>query len=170
MPVASALKTQRIIPWLDQENYYYGRDSRNALRDGILNSRHIIYFITLGMLDHRNGWCPMELAYCDILQKNFVGRGGNLMNIELPLFYVDRNDPQLTRSVWGSLRDRGPFYTPAAGNIIDWSVNQIADFLSREQALAFNQAKAYASNPPTAITTVPGMLERMTQFDPMTIS
>ena len=83
-PVFNELMRRGVVPWLDREDYYYGRDSRTALRDGLLRSRHAVFFITLGMLDYRRGWCPMELAYSDLLQANFNVAGGPVLNFELP--------------------------------------------------------------------------------------
>jgi len=169
LPVSEELQRRQIIPWLDQNDYPYGRDSRIALRDGILHSRHIVYFITLGMLDHRNGWCPMELAYSDILQKNLMSYGGTWTNLELPLFFVDRNDPHLNQTIWGALRDRGPSYSQQDGDIVEWSVNQIQQFLLREQLLSLNHAKNYPLVTSPGIPQVTGLFERVTQFDPGSI-
>ena len=61
LPVYDALAQRGIIPWLDREDYYYGRDSRSALRDGLLRSRHVVFFITQAMLDNSRGWCAWNL-------------------------------------------------------------------------------------------------------------
>ena len=34
--VYDELMRRKIVPWLDRDDYYYGRDSRTALRDGLL--------------------------------------------------------------------------------------------------------------------------------------
>lgn len=54
-PVFDELKARGIIPWLDREDYYYGRDSRTALRDGLLRSRHVVFFVTRAMLGYTRG-------------------------------------------------------------------------------------------------------------------
>src|SRR5450432_1699111 len=93
-PVYEELRRRKIIPWLDRDDYYYGRDSRTALRDGLLRSRHIVFFITLGMMDYKRGWCSMELAYSGLLQANLSNPGGTLLNYELPLFFLDQTDAE----------------------------------------------------------------------------
>ena len=73
-PVYDRLLAAGVVPWLDQEHYYYGRDSRAALRDGILRSRHVVFFITDAMLDTPRGWCVFELAMTEVAELNFRGR------------------------------------------------------------------------------------------------
>src|SRR5262249_43481371 len=123
-PVYDELKRSGIVPWLDREDYYYGRDSRTALRDGLLRSRHAIFFITLEMMVYTRGWCQMELAYGDLLQANVMYTGGPLLNFELPLYFLDRADPELPITAWASLRDRGQFYHRSDGDPVRWSVDQ----------------------------------------------
>ena len=122
-PVNDELKRRGIFPWLDRDDYYYGRDSRTALRDGLLRSRHVVFFITLGMMDYKRGWCPMELAYSGLLQANLIHAGGPLLNFELPLLFLDRADVELPRTAWDVLRDRGIFHQPADGDPVIWAVN-----------------------------------------------
>ena len=141
-PVYEELMRRRIIPWLDREDYYYGRDSRSALRDGLMRSRHVVFFVTLGMLDYKRGWCPMELAYSDLLQANFLHPGGPLLNFELPLIFLDRSNPELPRTAWDALRDRGIFHHPSDGDAVTWAADQIDAFLHREQNLASDMAKS----------------------------
>jgi hypothetical protein len=167
-PVYDELKRRKIIPWLDREDYYYGRDSRNALRDGLLRSRHVVFFVTLGMMDYTRGWCSMELAYSDLLQANLVHVGGPLLNFELPLIFLARDNPELPRTAWDALRDRGRFHHPSHGVAVPWAVNQIAAFLHREQDLALDMVKVVVPGQPVynALTGRPGLVERVTQFDP----
>lgn len=170
-PVYEELKRRGVVPWLDREEYYYGRDSRAALRDGILRCRHVVFFITLGMMDYRRGWCPMELAYSDLLRVNLLQRGGALVNVELPLIFLDRLDRDLPRSVWDFLRDRGTFHHPSQGDAVVWACDQIVSFLQREQDLAFDMAKVI--RPGEAVyadlSSRPGLVDRVTQFDPSPI-
>jgi hypothetical protein len=166
--VYDELMRRRIVPWLDREDYYYGRDSRTALRDGLLRSRHVVFFVTLGMMDYRRGWCPMELAYSDLLQANLIHAGGPLLNFELPLFFLDRNDVDLSRSAWDTLRDRGIFHHPSDGDPVNWAVDQIVAFLHREQDLALDMARVVVPGQPVydALASRHGLVERITQFDP----
>ena len=170
-PVYDELMRRNIIPWLDREDYYYGRDSRTALRDGLLRSRHVVFFITLGMMDYTRGWCLMELAYSDLLQANLIHAGGPLLNFELPLIFLDRTDSDLQRTAWDALRDRGVFHHPTNGDPVAWAVDQITAFLHREQDLALDMAKVIVPGQPVhdALTRRPGLLERVTLFDPSPI-
>ena len=166
--VYDELMRRRIVPWLDKEEYYYGRDSRTALRDGLLRSRHVVFFVTLGMMDYRRGWCLMELAYSELLQANLIHAGGPLVNFELPLFFLDRNDAALSRTAWNTLRNRGIFHHPSDGDPVTWAVDQIVAFLHREQDLALDMAKAIVPGQPVYKTLASryGLVERVTQFDP----
>jgi hypothetical protein len=167
-PVYEELKRHGITPWLDREDYYYGRDSRTALRDGLLRSRHVIFFITLAMMDYRRGWCYMELAYSDLLQANLLYPGGSLLNFELPLIFLDRHHPELPRTAWDALRDRGIFHHPSDGDPVAWATEQIVAFLHREQALALDMSKVVVPGQATynALANCPGLVERVTRFDP----
>lgn len=167
-PVYDELKRRNIIPWLDREDYYYGRDSRTALRDGLLRSRHVVFFVTLGMMDYRRGWCSMELAYSDLLQANLIHTGGPLLNFELPLIFLDRTDSDLPRSAWDALRDRAQFHHPSDGNAVTWAIDQITAFLKREQDLALDMSKLVVPGQPDyeALNDRPGLVGRVTQFDP----
>ncbi len=170
-PVYDELKRRNIIPWLDREDYYYGRDSRTVLRDGLLRSRHVVFFVTLGMMDYRRGWCQMELAYSDLLQANLIHAGGPLLNFELPLIFLDRADLELPQTAWDALRDRGQFHHPSDGDAVMWASDQIVAFLHREQDLALDMAKVVVSGQPVydALIDRPGLVERVTQFDPSPI-
>jgi hypothetical protein len=170
-PVYDELMRRQIIPWLDREDYYYGRDSRTALRDGLLRSRHVVFFVTLGMLDYRRGWCPMELAYSDLIQANLTQPGGPLLNFELPLFFLDRVNPELPRTAWDALRDRGLFHRLSDGDAVTWAADQITNFLHREQDVALDMAKVVLPGQPVhnALIGRPGFVERVTQFDPSPI-
>lgn len=167
-PVYDELKRRNIIPWLDREDYYYGRDSRAALRDGLLRCRHVVFFITLNMMDYSRGWCQMELAYSDLLQTNLAIPGGQLLNFELPLFFLDRADLELPRTTWGALRDRGIFHHPSDGDAVTWAADQISAFLRREQDLSLDLTKVVVPGQPVyeMMNGRPGLVERVTQFDP----
>lgn len=98
-PVYDHLTRRGVVPWLDRDDYYYGRDSRTALRDGLLKSRHVVFFVTRAMLEYSRGWTALELAFADILQSNLTYRGGPLVNVILPLFFVDPADSDLSRFI-----------------------------------------------------------------------
>src|SRR4051812_37711552 len=84
-PIYDRLTAAGVTPWLDQEDYYYGRDSRSALRDGITRSRHVAFFVTDAMLATARGWCVFELALTETAELNFRVTGGQLANLFLPL-------------------------------------------------------------------------------------
>jgi hypothetical protein len=163
--VYNQLVQHGVIPWFDQEDYYYGRDSRTALRDGLLTSRHVVFFITRSMMGYTRGWCPMELAYSGLLQANLVQPGTSLLNYELPLFFLDRNDPNLPRAAWAAVRDRGLFHHPADGDPVAWAVRHIIGFLRREQQLSLSMANQPPPNPFGQV----GLVDRVTLFDPSPI-
>lgn len=73
--------------------------SREALRDAVLDSRHMVFFVTDAMLSSVRGWCLLELAYAEILDVNLSHQGGSLATSILPLFLVDQADARLPRSV-----------------------------------------------------------------------
>ena len=169
--VHEELKRREIIPWLDRDHYYYGRDSRTALRDGLLRSRHTVFFITLEMMNYSRGWCPMELAYSDLLQANLTLPGGPLLNLELPLFFLAQDHGGLPYTVWNTLRDRGEFHLPRDGNEIEWAVNRIVAFLHREQKLALEMSRMFLESEDMRleISRRPGLFKRVTSFDPSPI-
>src|SRR6266852_341518 len=114
-PLYEALRHEGVIPWLDEHDYPYGRTSFEALRDGVLRCRHIVFLVTLGMLAQPRGWGIVELAWADLLQENLREAGGVLQNVILPLFFLPHDDPNLPRSAWQPLRDRAAFHTPGDG-------------------------------------------------------
>ena len=76
-PVKDVPAGQGFRLFIDVEDYYYGRESRAALRDGILDSRHVIFFVTDAMLDSPRGWCVMELAFAELIDANLTHPGGS---------------------------------------------------------------------------------------------
>jgi hypothetical protein len=168
-PVYRLLKRKKVRPWLDRHNWYYGRESRSSLRDGILRSRHTVFFITDSMLNSPRGWCVLELAYSEILQSNLLRSGGALSNISLPLFFTKRDDPRIARSVWQTSIDRGHFFEGAnPRKRVTWATQQIRAFLLRERLLASELDRDAEDQTPLRIEIerVPGRLSRVTRFKP----
>jgi TIR domain len=167
-PVYELLATNNISGWLDREDYHYGRDSRTALRDAILRSRHTVFFVTPALLATGRGWCVLELAYAELLQASLVRPGGALANVILPLFFVPQSDDALPRTVWQLARDRGRFCDAPSAGRADWAVAEIARFLRDEQRIAadcaafYKQDKAFRKE----LAARTGLTERATQFDP----
>jgi hypothetical protein len=113
----------------------------------------------------------MELAYSDLLQANLMHAGGPLLNFALPLFFLDRSQSELPRTIWEAMRDRGKFHHPSDGNAVTWAVNQITAFLHREQDLALDMAKVVVPGQAVYDTLAiqPGLVERVTSYDPTPI-
>ncbi|HEX7448823.1 MAG TPA: toll/interleukin-1 receptor domain-containing protein [Pirellulales bacterium] len=131
-PLADAMRDRRLIPWVDQHDYPYGRTSFQALRDGILRSRHVVFLVTDAMLQQPRGWSIIELAWAELLQDNLREPGGVLQNVSLPLFFVAREDARLPRCAWFPVIDRARFHLPADGNPVLWALHQIDAFVARE--------------------------------------
>jgi len=168
-PTRIKLAARNVVTWFDQQDYYYGRPSRAALRDGILKSRHTVHFITDAMLGSSRGWCVMELSLVELLQGNLQVRGGQLAHPMLPLFFVSQDDRRLARSVWQDLRDQGRFCPPNdLAFQIDWAENQIIEFLMREQRLANDMAIMMRRDAElkSELKKVQGLHDRITAFHP----
>lgn len=127
-----SLQEAGIIPWLDRHDYPYGRSSFEALRDGVLKCRHVVFLITEAMLNQARGWSILELAWADLLQENLSEAGGKLQAVALPLFFLDPADPRIFRSAWQPLRERAVFHQPKDGDPVTWAVDQINSFNLRE--------------------------------------
>ncbi len=168
-PVYDRLTAAGVAPWLDQEDYWYGRDSRAALRDGILRSRHVVFFVTGEMLESARGWCVFELALTETAELNFRTAGGQFAHLFLPLYLVPQADPRLPRTVWQVVRDRGRFHDPKTdGDPVGWCEREVREFLLREQRLAREMAAAATQDPRFAkrLKDVPGLFDRVTRFHP----
>ena len=168
-PVYGRLVDSGIVPFLDVEDYYYGRDSRTALKDGILDSRHTAFFITDNLLSNARGWCVFELAFAEMLDANFHCRGGKLSSAFLPLFLIAQSDERLPRSVWQFVRDRGRFYNSVTeGDPIEWCHREIREFLLREWKQSKNLADLARNdvNFAAELKGVPGRFDRVTKFHP----
>src|SRR5690554_4175430 len=50
LPVYEELKRRGVIPWIDRHHYPASREAFEALREGLLKCRHVVYFITPAML------------------------------------------------------------------------------------------------------------------------
>ena len=166
-PLFNDLTHRGIVPWLDRHHYPYGRGSRAALRDSILQCRHTVFLITDAMLASPRGWCVQELVWAELLQANLVSPGAILLNVILPLFFTDFSDSRLSRSVWQLLRDSGKF-CPAGATRVEWAANEIEAFLRREEQWASHVRTTARprSDRRTDLKKKPGLLNRVTRFDP----
>ncbi len=168
LPVYDRLLLRGVSPWLDHHDYPLGPTSVQALQDGILKSRHVVFFITPSMLNVARGWCVVEYTLSRILQNN-LQRSLEMSHVVLPLFFVDRNDPLLARSVWRDLVERGGFFAPGAtsSNTVEWAADQIIKFLVNEHkhtefiSQLLRQVPSYAR-----MMEEPGLIERVTNVQP----
>jgi hypothetical protein len=168
-PVYDALVAAKVVPWLDKEDYNYGRSSREALQGAVLASRHVIFFVTDAMLRSARGWCVLELAYAEILDANLQGRGGSLAHAFLPLFLTEQADERLPRTVWQAVRDRGHFLpTTSTASTHQWCVQEIKKFLLSEQQVCrdLNASCVQDAGLKAELQRTPGLYDRVTKFEP----
>jgi len=168
-PVYDALVDLKVVPWLDKEDYTYGRSTREALQDAVLASRHVVFFVTDAMLKSARGWCVLELAYAEILATNLQGRGGSLAHAFLPLFLVDQDDERLKRTVWQAVRGDGKFLPAGStGQAQQWCVQAIIKFLMDEQQMCrdFYTSCEQDAGLKEETQRTAGLYDRVTKFQP----
>lgn len=172
VPVYRRLKALGVIPWIDRHDFAFGRDSLAALEEGVLLSRHVVFFLTPAMLTNSKGWCPVELAYADLLQRNLRGNGIDWVNVILPLILLPDPNAILPGTVWRTLADRGATHKPDRDTEqVSWAVEAIHRFLMMEQRRAEHlerrskKEKAFRES----LTRTPGLKERVTLFEPQPI-
>lgn len=61
-PLRDSLQRIQRIPWMDCHDYPKGRPPFAALRDSLLECRHVVFLITESMLDQPRGWTMIESA------------------------------------------------------------------------------------------------------------
>jgi hypothetical protein len=136
LPVFQRLENLGYSPWFDQHHYPMGQGAFEALREGIIHCRHVVYFITAEFLKQGRGWNSVEIAYANLLQSNLHERGLELCHIQLPLIFLPKKHLTLVRSAWGPVTaDRARFYPRARvdGDAVVWATEQIVDFIQQEQ-------------------------------------
>ena len=128
--IYAALESKMYFPWLDIHDYPRGRDPFAALRDGILNCRHVVYLITGPFHAQGRGWPILENAYAHLLQENFRYPSVELCAVQFPLFFLPHGHETLQRSTWAPLIHRGRFYP--RGRIdrgaVNWAVDEYRCF------------------------------------------
>lgn len=132
-PLYEHLAAARVIPWIDRHDYPLGTDPFEALREGVLKCRHMVFLITLAMLDQGRGWANLEKCYAGILQDNLRLESMELAHVELPLFFVPRNHPVLARSIWAPVATRGSTHLHHHGDPVVWAAGEIRRFVETEQ-------------------------------------
>ena len=171
LPVFSELKRYGIAPWIDRHDYLYGRTTIESLKDSILRSRHTAFFITEAMLTVPRGWCVVEYTLSRLLQDTLV-RGLLLSRVIFPLFFVEKNNPLLARSVWRDFIERGVFWDPEGVevDIARWATVEVTKFRRHEQSYAEEMRTLIQQEPSFArLVDEPGLFERVTTMQPESI-
>jgi hypothetical protein len=171
-PLCDLLEDQHFIVWLDQHDYPYGRPSFQALRDGILKSRHVVFLITEAMLEQPRGWSMVESAWAELLQENLREPGGVLQTVSLPLIFVAPDDPRLRRSAWFPIADRAVFHQAADGDAVTWAARQIEDFIMREAQRGLDNVAWLEQDTRSRarLRKRQGLIERITAIHPVPLS
>ncbi len=170
MPVYEQLRSRRITSWIDQHDFVYGRDSLTALGEGLLNCRHVVFFITPAMLANPKGWCPVELAYADLVQRNLRTPSLDLVNVMLPLLFVPKND--LAPTVWRTVSDKGQSHDANQHpDAVRWAVTAIERFLRNEESRAkqLETRRKRDNEFQLHLEQRPGKRDRVTRFHPRTL-
>ncbi len=169
LPVRDRLRASGVVPWIDQDDFKYGRDSFLALTEGILQCRHVVFFITPAMMANPKGWCPVELGYADIIERNLCEKATPLANIILPLIFLPNASEALPGTVWRTLWDKAAVYPPdRSPDRVGWAVGEIRRFLTGEQSRAeqFERRRLKDKAFNKLLNTKPGLQERVTTFEP----
>jgi hypothetical protein len=170
LPVFQSLEIAGYSPWLDQHHYPAGQDAFEALREGIVRCRHIVYFVTGKFLDQGRGWNSVEIAYSSLLQANLHRHGTELCHIQLPLIFIPKNHPTLVRSAWGPLVQRARFYAPARvdAGAVNWAAQEIIKFTKQEEVRGASLAVQVQQDPGFGqlLGNEPNLLRRIMYADP----
>lgn len=170
LPVMEQLAERGIIAWIDRHHYPLGTGGHEALREGLLKCRHIVYFITRAALKQGRGWMSVERAYGSLIQSQFVNPGCELSHIELPLIFVPPDDTCYLRSIWRSVHDKGKSVKKGSKvqTRVTWAVTQIERFLVQEQVRASHLVESLENDPDYQARFVaePNILRRIALLDP----
>lgn len=110
-----------------------------ALRTELLRCRHVVYFVTSGLLRQGRRWTATERALVDQMQAGLEFRGVEFQHVELPLIFTKPDDPLLQRSIWAPLLPKAKFYVlskHSKESKVAWSVRMIEQFLQEEESWA----------------------------------
>jgi TIR domain len=172
-PVFEELQNANYSPWFDQHHYPAGQDAYEALREGILQCRHVVHFVTAKFLAQGRGWNSVENAYANLLQTNLHERGLELCHVQLPLIFIPQGNPTLLRSAWGPLTSRALSYPSARvdGGAVDWAIQQIIGFIRQEEIRGAGLAIQVQNDPGfhPLLHAEQNLLRRIMCADPPTI-
>lgn len=136
IPLQHELERRQITSWIDRHDYPLGTGACEALREGLLKCRHIIYLVTRETLKRARGWVALEKTYGDMIQSQFRHQELELSHVELPLYFVRHDDGVLSRSIWQTVREKGRFYentNVATTKAVSWAADQIDKFVRAEE-------------------------------------
>lgn len=169
-PVFDLLENRKYAPWFDKHHYPAGQGAFEALREGIIHSRHVVFFVTAKFLAQGRGWNSVECAYSNLIQENLRFTSLELCHIQLPLFFVPQSHPVLQRSVWATMLHRGSFYT--SGRVdsaaVNWAYQQIVSFIRQEERRGLSLAEQVQNDPGFQpwLASEPNFLHRVMCADP----
>ena len=170
LPVFQELQKARHSPWFDQHHYPAGQDVYEALREGIVRCRHVVYFVTAKFLAQGRGWNSVENAYSNLLQSSLHDRGVDLCHVQLPLLFLPKTHPTLLRSAWGPLTSRARSYAPARvdAGAVDWATREIVNFIRQEATRGKALAEQVQNDPGFGqlLREGPNLLRRIMCADP----
>ncbi len=172
-PLFSALEDAKYFPWLDQHHYPSGQEAFEALREGIIHCRQVVYFVTAPFLAQGRGWSIVENAFANLLQENLRHSSLEVCHVQLPLFFVPRTHGVLARSVWGPLLTRGRYYP--AGRVdagaTAWATREIISFIQQEEKRGASLAEQMQTDPGFQpwLAAEPNLLRRVMGADPPSI-
>lgn len=169
-PVYNALENGRYFPWFDKHHYPAGQGAFEALREGILHCRHVVYFVTARFLSQGRGWNSVENAYANLLQENLHFKSLELCHVQFPLLFVPHGHVILRRSAWGPLVHRGRRYP--SGRVdnatVAWATQEIAAFIRQEERRGVSLAEQIQNDPgfQPLLSAEPNLLRRIMCADP----
>ena len=174
IPLQQELEQRQITAWIDRHHYPLGTSSHEALRDGLLKCRHVVYLVTNETLKRARGWVAVEKTYGDLIQSYFRHQELELSHVELPLYFVSPDDEVLSRSIWQSIREKGKFYggsNVATRKAINWAASQIDAFVQQEEKRGMDIAVNVEQDPGLSERFVhePNALRRISAIDPLRI-
>lgn len=146
-PVYKELERRRLIPWIDRHHYPLGHDGFQSLREELLKSRHVVYFITLSAVRQGRGWMAAERVFTELVQRQLT-YGDEIAHVELPLLLLPQDNPIFQRSLWRALIDKArvpndlqlPDNVDWAAAHVQWCADTIERFVTQEEQWGFELA------------------------------
>lgn len=171
IPLQKELERRQITAWLDRHHYPLGTSPHEALREGLLKCRHIIYLITRETLKQARGWVAVEKTFGEMIQSRFRHEEIELSHVELPLYFVREDDKVLVRSIWQSACEKGKFFdgtNVATRKAIRWTATQIEAFVRQEELRGEQIAENLKHDPMLSarFSQEPNLLRRIAASDP----